>query len=263
VLPQHPAICYDLTMNRSSRRRLSGLVSFTAATVCIASSAFCTVSSLDDVLRASDVVVVAHPVGCTADAAAPLCLMVETVLLGAVSVEETLQVHGAETAPERAVWCLSLDPDGALRPVAEPRHPGWSDTIAAALPSTGLRLSLHRRWYQQGEPIIVTLELHNRGESSAAIPGLHRAGLRLFTDIDLPLDVHRIDGEESPPVDVRFVVASSLALGAPVQIEPGEAASVTFQLDDYADLKRPGLYRLRLDARPTWGAAEVRLFIQP
>ena len=221
------------------------------------------VFTLDEIVRASDAVLVARSLAGSTETGALLRLEVERCLLGAFMPGETLDVCGATATDGPAVWFLALAPDGVLHCVAEHRHPGWCDEIAAILPVSGLRLHLNRTWHLLGEPVVARLELQNRGEVPAVFPGLLGEGPVLMVGPDLPIRVCRLESDTSAPVDVLQVVARRLDVDSPVSLTPGESAQVTFQVDEFADLTIPGLYRIHVEALPEWGCAEVRFYIQP
>lgn len=216
--------------------------------------------SLEDLVRASDLVVVGH-IDDGSVAGAPLRLVVQDVLLGRLAPGAVVTLSGADSPAASGVWLLAEGVDGAwssLEPA--PRDEGWREPILELIGRTGMRLASLRESVGVGHPVLLRLSLRNPGER----PVTFRAFLHADGTLDpatLDLRVERFGPDGAVPVPGRARVARIVA-GDGLTLQPGERTDLVFDLADVVELAEPGLHVVRIPAPAPWGTAEARVLIR-
>ncbi len=121
----------------------------------------------------------------------------------------------------------------------------WVAAAGAAPEGLEARLASDRRFYYEGEPIVVRLSLHNGAGSRATLERDLVAGLEILT----------ADGE-------RIGGAGATGPAAPRTLEPGGSHELPIDLSAVEELRRAGAYRIRWRSQ-RWAADPIEIRVIP
>ena len=240
--------------------RLAALL-FLAPTALAQSPADGAARSLEDHVRASDLIVLGHLVEPDGPDAS-LRLKVEECLLGDAAPGEVLRLDPPAQAPSGpSIWMLTLGHAGRWESVgAGPRAAGWRDEIVRHVDATGMRLSSPAWSSRRGEPALVELELRNTDDRPRQFPLRRHEDGRLDPG-SLDVRVERLTPSGPVPVDPRPRYAR-IACSDGVTVVPGERWSTVVDLTEVVEFRDPGTYRILVSAGAPWGSAETRLLLR-
>ena len=228
---------------------------------CLADTDAPAARSLEDLVRASDLIVLGRLAGDDGPGASPR-LEISECLLGEVVPGSIVPLAGdCGPAGATALWLLTRDRDGSWRSL-EPaaRCSGWREDVRALIGETGLRLVAGEPVAVLGGPVLFELELRNPGDRPHRFP-LQRHADGRYDITSLELGVSRLTADGPVMLAAKPRIAR-IAYDEGLLLEPGARRVVTLDLTELVVLTSPGTYRIVLSAPSPWGTAEARLFVR-